>query len=67
MKAEFKKAGFKKISDNKVITVWKSTCNCPDAVCEVELKPCDFAFLNVPICEECGVNFEYVETIIKVK
>jgi hypothetical protein len=59
--------GFKKINDSKVTTVWKSTCDCGDVVCEVELHPCDFVTVGVPICQECGVDFKYVETLIKVK
>jgi len=58
------KKGFKKIDDDKVITIWKSECDCGDVACEVELSPCDFAQTGIPICSECGSDFIYVKTII---
>jgi hypothetical protein len=59
------KKNWKKINDSKVVTIWKSDCDCGDAVEETELNPCDFAEVGVPICSQCGTDFVYVETQIK--
>jgi hypothetical protein len=58
------KKTWKKISDSKVRHVWKSVCNCPDAVEEVFIPPTFFQDGGVPICQECGTDFEYVRTEI---
>ena len=61
------KKGWKKINDSKVVTVWKSICNCPDSVAQVELYTCDIADTGIPTCSDCGADFEYEETRIKIK
>lgn len=60
------KKNWKKISDDKVVTIWESTCNCPDAVQKIELHPCNFIAVGIPICSECGEELVYIETRIKV-
>lgn len=54
-----------RVKDDMIEHIWKSRCDCGDAVKECRLPPTYYDDNGTPVCGECGEEFAYSHTEIK--